>query len=492
VSVKRLWNDCDGAILPYVAIMLVAIFGLSALAVDASRLMTVQTQLQDAADALALAGAAELDRRPDSIIRAEAAIHDLVVNPVAGAGIRQVAEVSAIDFLRSLPPSDDLPVTSANLTDDPTLAAYVQVTVKPATMAMIFPISLTAGRRTLSVGAEAVAGYDQIVCNAEPAFVCNPYETRGMTYFQATQALVAADQDPASHSRLIRLARSEFKNGGVSAGDFGYVAPATGYLPANACGPSGEGGIPQALAATQVQACFRLSGLHLVPGDDQAAMGGLNTRFDLYARAFQKCRGYPPDLNVRKGFTAIYNVNWCDNAVPASPAWPMAPLPGAATPLPPDQNMINSGTQSFDPNVALGSGVWNCATYWSIAHVVGPGKNFPPPGCTQAATITRYAVYQYELNFLNDRSLGAEFGAPRCVSPGIPNRRIITAAIVNCGSSPVPALNDARGVPVAGFGRFFLTMPAVDGTTNGNPYAEFLGLVKRSDPSSRDMVQLYR
>ena len=490
VRVKQFWNDRDGAILPYVAIMLVGIFGLSALAVDASRLMNVQTQLQQAADALALAGAAELDRRPDSIVRAQAAIHDLVANPVPGAGIDHVAEVAGIDFLRSLPPSDELPVTSAYLTDDPTLAAYVQVTVRPVALAMIFPISLSPGRGTVGVGAQAVAGYDQIVCNAAPVFVCNPYETAGMTYYQATQALVAADQASAPHSRLMRLARSQFKNGGFSAGDFGYLAPATGYLPENACGPGGEGGIPQALAATQVQACFRLSGAHVVPSDDQPALDGLNTRFDIYANGFRSCRGYPPDANVRKGFTAINNVDWCHNAIPASPGWPM-PVAGA-TALTVDQNMIGQGTQSFDPNVTLGSGVWNCASYWGIAHFVGPGKNSPPPGCTTAATIPRYSVYQYELNFLNDRSLGAEYGAPQCVRAGVPSRRVITAAIVNCGSSPVPVLNDAQRVPVAGYGRFFLVLPAVSGSTDDNPYAEFLSLVKRSDPSSTDMVQLYR
>jgi hypothetical protein len=53
-------------------------------------------------------------------------------------------------------------------------------------------------------------------------------------------------------------------------------------------------------------------------------------------------------------------------------------------------------------------------------------------------------------------------------------------------------LNDAQRIPVAGFGRFFLVLPAESGRTNGNPYVEFLGLVKRSDPSSTDMVQLNR
>jgi Flp pilus assembly protein TadG len=482
---RQLWSDCEGVILPYVAIMLGVIIGLSALALDGGRLMSIQTQLQNGADALALAGAAELDRRPDSIIRARAAIQDLVKNPISGAEIGQTAEVASVDFLQSLPASDDLPITTANLTNDPTLVAYVQVTLKPVAMQMIFPLS--AGLARLTVGAQAVAGYDQIVCNAQPLYVCNPFETSGMTYFQATQALIEADQNSAAPHRLIRLAGSQFKNGGYSAGDTGYLIPATGALPTNACGPGGEHGIPQALASTQLQICFRLTGVTLVPGDKQPAADGLNTRFDIYANGFQSCRVYPPDQNVRKGFIAMGNINWCD-AIPAPPNWPLSnPLAAA---LPVDSNMIRADA-SFDPTVSLGNGTWNCAAYWSIEHSLGPGKNSLPAGCTATATISRYDVYRYELNFLSDRSVGAEFGGPRCNPAGAANRRIITTPIVNCGSSPVPVLNNAESVPVAGFGRFFLTLPAETGT-NGNPYAEFVGLVKRSDPLSTDMVQLNR
>lgn len=486
-NLRRLLQDREGAILPYVAIMLVAIFGLSALAIDASRLMNVQTQLQNAADALALAGAAELDRRPDSIIRAEAAIHDLVANPVTGAGIREVAEVDSIDFLRSLPASDERPVTSANLTDDPTLAAYVRVDVKPVAISMIFPLSLVPGHRQISIGAHAVGGYDQILCDVTPVYVCNPFETPGMSYYQATQALVQASDDPASQRRLIRLAGSQFNNGAYTAGAIGYVAPATGRLPASACGPGAGYGVPQALAASQVRACFRLSGVNLLPSEDRPAMDGLNTRFDIYANGFAACRIYAPDLNVRKGYRTPGNVNWCD-AVPSGPNWPIGDA--NATPLPPDQNMIRSNG-TFDTSISMGNGVWNCAAYWSVAHAVGPGKNAPPPGCTNAATISRYSVYTYEMNFLSDRSLFAETGGPQCAPPGETGRRVVTAAIINCGSSPVPMHVDAQGVPVAAFGRFFLVLPANSGT-GGNPYAEFLGLVKRSDPLSSDTVQLYR
>ena len=373
---RQLWNDCDGAILPYVAIMLVAIIGLSALAIDGGRLMSVQTQLQNAADALALAGAAELDRRPDSIIRAEAAIRGLIANPIMGGGIQQVAEVSGMDFLRSLPPSDDLPITTANLTDDPSLAAYVQVTVKPVTMLTIFPISLMAGRRIINVSAQSVAGYDQVLCNVTPLYVCNPYEARGMTYYQATQALVAASQDPGSQHRLIRLAGSQFNNGAYGAGAVGYIAPDTGLLPATSCGPGAGYGVPQALAASQIHACFRLSAVNLLPSADQPAMAGLNTRFDIYASGFDACRIYAPDQNVRRGFIASGNVNWC-NALPAGPNWPM-PTPQAAA-LPVDQNMIRTNG-SFDTGIALGNGIWNCAAYWGVAHFVGPGKSSPPQG----------------------------------------------------------------------------------------------------------------
>ena len=486
MSAKQLWGDGDGVVLPYVAIMLGVIIGLSALALDGGRLMSVQTQLQNGADALALAGAAELDRRPDSIIRAKAAIQDLIKNPIAGAGISQTAEVTSIDFLQSLPASDDLPITTANLTDDPTLAAYVQVTLKPIAMQMIFPV-LSEGLARITVGAQSVAGYDQIVCNAQPLYVCNPFETSGMTYFQATQALIEADQDSAAPHRLIRLAGSQFKNGGYSAGDTGYVMPATGALPTNACGPGGEHGIPQALASTQQQICFRLSGVNLVPGDNQPAADGLNTRFDIYANGFRSCHVYPPDQNVRKGFIALGNVNWC-NAIPAPPNWPMPNQLAAAMPV--DSNMIRAD-QSFDPTVSLGNGTWNCAAYWSTEHSVGSGRNSPPVGCTATATISRYDLYRYELNFLSDRSVGAEFGAPKCNPAGAANRRVLTVPIINCGSTPVPVLSDAQRVPVAGFGRFFLALPAETGT-RGNPYAEFMGLVKRSDPLSTDMVQLNR
>ena len=49
-------------------------------------------------------------------------------------------------------------------------------------MQTILPASIFGGSNVVTAGAQAVAGFDQVVCNFTPVFVCNPFETRGMTY----------------------------------------------------------------------------------------------------------------------------------------------------------------------------------------------------------------------------------------------------------------------------------------------------------------------
>jgi hypothetical protein len=508
--ITAFWGDTDGIILPYVTVMLVVIVGVSVLALDGSRYMSLQTQLQNGADALALAGAAELDRTPTAIERATKAIgfrceansptcqpiegrHGLITNPAFfGGGSDRNVRVAGVKFLRSLPLRDSDPILPGNLTSDPTQAAFVEVTVKPIALPTILPASFFGGSDLLTVGAQAVAGFDQVVCDFTPIFICNPFETPEMTYQQATRALVNASHDPAAQRKLIRLAGTQEKFGAFGRGDFGYLTPTTGSLPTDACGPITGGGIGQAMAASRPPTCLRLSGVDLQPGNDQAAMDGLNTRFDIYANGFQSCKAnYVADANVRKGYTTLGNVNWC-NARPSGRNWPIADAHGAAFPV--DQNMIlasedDDQTQVLDTTVAIGNGIWDCASYWRVAHFAGPGANRPPPGCTSTATISRYSVYQYEFNYISDRSSGAEIGAPQCNPPGIKNRRVLNAAIINCSSSPVAVTHDARDVPVAAFGKFFLTLPA---TARAGPYAEFLRLIKPTDSVNHDMVQLYR
>ena len=68
------------------------------MALDGGRATSLQSQLQKGADALATAGAAELDRAPNSTTRAVAAINNLVTNSsVFGTGGAANVTVSYTD-----------------------------------------------------------------------------------------------------------------------------------------------------------------------------------------------------------------------------------------------------------------------------------------------------------------------------------------------------------------------------------------------------------
>ena len=103
-----------------------------------------------------------------------------------------------------------------------------------------FSPSFFGGSSILTVGAQAVAGFDQVVCDFTPIFGRNPFETPGMTYQQATGALVSASNDPVDQRRLIRLAGTQQNGAAFSRGDFGYLTPTTGSLPASPAAPLPE------------------------------------------------------------------------------------------------------------------------------------------------------------------------------------------------------------------------------------------------------------
>src|SRR5262249_7364427 len=137
---RAFWNDTSGVILPYVTVMLVVIVGLSVLALDGARLMSLQTQLQHGADALALAGAAELDRLPDAETRARTATQRLLTNSTLfGSRAERTIAVSNIKFYRRLPANDASPMSAGTLATGPGNARFVSVTVRPVTLPTILP-----------------------------------------------------------------------------------------------------------------------------------------------------------------------------------------------------------------------------------------------------------------------------------------------------------------------------------------------------------------
>ena len=153
----------------------------------------------------------------------------------------------------------------------------------------------------------------------------------------------------------------------------------------------------------------------------------------------------------------------------------------------------------------VGDGQWDCNTYWHAVHPAGHAWDTTKGQCGSGTalsptTVSRYTVYQYEISqgWLNDTPTAPgsrETGAPQCNAGAVPaDRRLIYVGIVNCGSTGVTIQSNGT-VPVAGFGKFFITQPFASGnpTTTAYLYGEFTDLVvPRQDPNVHQSVQLYR
>src|SRR5262249_8860016 len=479
-SLKSLWNDTSGIILPYVTMMLVVIVGLSVLALDGARVMSLQTQLQNGADALALAGAAELDRLPDAETRARTAIERLLTNSnLFGSGASRTIKVSNIKFYSRLPASDASPMSAGTLATSPGNARFVLVTVRPVTLPTILPAALVGGANTVTSAASAVARVDQGVCGVTPVYSCESYETAGMTYDQATEVLQDAAANPADQGRLLIL-RQYDANAPYAAANYGFLdSPTLGH---------DELSLIESLAVVRPAACFMQRGVNFRPGFVRSVREAFNVRFDIYEDSMSgryNDPNYRPAQNVRKGYVVASGDDGNDNACAArrGPNWPIGSPPNQVMGLPLDQ---------IWPNFArVGEGTGDLNTYWQVNH-----RTSPPPDPTQGNAVpSRYSVYRYEIEqgYVADVSPGGESGAPACYLgdnfPAASDRRILYAAVINCQSLRLESEAQSN-VPVAAFGKFFLTLPLARAQTD--LYVEMVGLVRPGDGVSYDVVQLYR
>jgi hypothetical protein len=492
LSARAFCRDTSGIILPYVTLLLVVVVGTSVLALDGARYMSLHTQLQKGADALALAGAAELNQMSDSITRATNAIDNLITNSTMyGTGDHANVSVSSTRFLSSLPASDHTAIAAANVTTDPTLAKFVEVTVTPVSLNTILPAAFFGGTNSVTAGASAVAGFpNTIVCNFPPIFVCNPYETAGMTDIAATAAFRTAMGTPATLRKQLRLDDSK-----TGPGQFGFLIPPDGC--------TGASCLSDWIARTSPRACYAKAGVDLNTGMKTSVNAAFNVRFDIKTGSLHPGVGYAPAVNVRKGYVQKKNdSNWCDAVIATASNsdntcntnTASAPSPNRPIPLPND---------TFSGTNIQGDGNWNCASYWGNSHTSGA-----PSGCTAAnPTLSRYQVYQYEIShsivgensqYKQPGCANPETGRPLCAGTSnavaTPDRRNIVVAVINClaHSAQMTGGSTATNIPVAAFAKYFITRPVGDDGTN-YVYGEFTGFATQADGVLViDQVQLYR
>jgi hypothetical protein len=310
------YNDTGGILLPYVTMVMAAVLGVSMLAIDGSRYMSLQTQMQAAADGLALAGARELNQQSGAQSRAIAAMSNTSFgngNTLFGMGTSPTFHYSYA-FYKSLPAATAGLTGIATTSDSDT--RFVAVTVTAVSVPTIFPVRYfnPNGTNTFSTGAQSVAGFtSEIVCDMPPVFICNPYETSGMSDSQATQALRTNFSDPAVLRKQYRLDATM-----TSPGHFGYLVPPDGC--------NGASCLEQWIATVNPRTCYQKTGVDLNTGQKTSVANGFNVRFDIYpgGNKLGPSATYAPSINVRKGYLPNNKQSWC-SANPASPYYTTLP-----------------------------------------------------------------------------------------------------------------------------------------------------------------------
>lgn len=548
---RPLIRDEDGVVLLYVTVLTSVLLGIGVLAVDVGRVSTVHSQMQAAADAAALAGARELDGLdaytraaytdpdgtfhpamsvPGAIDRARAAVlatlnrQDFGDQP-GGVTVDVAAtcagdtDASCVRFLRSLPASDDDPITATHATTDPEQARFIEVRVAEAGFSASFA-GILGGTRTNQVGATAVAGNDPIICGMPPLFMCNPSEPAGNTNLALPADLTAL------RGKQIKAVGKGGGTSGYTPGNFGFLCP-SGIDDGSTSAKCGAKDLA-ALLASKSGTCVRRSVMQTKTGANTGpSMSAINTRFDNWDAQTKDFRGvkdatgalvYPPAVNVVQGGVAQSTGQKCERGVTAATA---------------DQVQAQPRDACHDTGTCggrVGDGDWTSKadplapdldSYMGVNHHDPADPTGGLSGFFGLASTdrTRFDLYRSEIedNRIPDGAgttasgdAQLEDGNPTCTAAAdrpsntygwfpsrtrdmrlLEDRRVLPMALVNCNALGNPGGSFSFRPSELAF--MFITEP-ISSPSTLELFLEFIGPLDEGaqDALMRDVVQIYR
>jgi Flp pilus assembly protein TadG len=522
----KLIHDERGSVAPTVALSLVALLATGGLAFDYAQMEGMQSELIQAADQAALAGASQLDGQTGACARAAAAARSLITNNSrfandgAGPGITIANEPSCdatgyVQFYQSWDQSTDTPGPASNADAN---AKVVLVTVggRTAKFAMTPIVGMF---NSGSIKASAVASVGRAICKTPPVMICNPDEpstnTDEMLAFNGTRG----------------MGLSLVTGNATVPGNFGWLVAGNG---------PGAGALAGELGYNQpIGDCQNYDGVTTKTGMDTSVLNAFNTRFDVFANGNTTCPSNPggicsPSINTRKDLVCNPNnsnsaCNSSNNSTWGTPAKPYK-LPQTCTGS--GKNQVCTTTigalpvdGSKDPTIMgyphdmvqadlmsnwaaayaiKGDGNWDRDAYFRVNYGWNNATWTAKPGLS--ASSTRFDVYQWELANTNVGGKGiavpqingneGAFGQPATGQAGIaqsssqPDRREMAVAVLNCQA--LSAHGKFTAQPVSWLD-VFLTEPAIKRgsgnalyTSDKGIYVEIVGVTKAStsDPSA--------
>lgn len=489
LSPQRFRRADEGGVIVLFAVLLAIFAGFAALSYDFGRLAATQSELQSFADNVALAAAGELDGRPDAITRAHQAAATLVTDrQTFGEGSEALG---GNDFSLKFYAVRPTRIGTVAETTSGSAAKYVAVRVDDRRVVPVFGSIFEAlterdnGRE--DVGAYAVAGFSRYACNVTPIMICAPSATFDISLNEgATLDLhLAADV------------------GQLAAGAIAPIDPVADLLETTGLceGLSGIGlDICLIAADGERPVCLADDGVDVASSGLSVRLdAALNIPFDIYdgaAAGLVNDALYPAASNVLSAFEPASGECVASDNVAV----------GANLALPLDD------CQSDGSCGVLGDGDWsNGRTAYIEANLDGVD---PDPSAA-----TRYALHLAEIALAQEADpedgglvggllggvgdavdgladLVSDLVLPSCSSQvsDDPARRVVVAAMVDCGANGVTA--GSQDVPVLGFAEVFLMAPVgLDGSDT--LAVEILGEVgsrpseNETDAIVRNVVRLY-
>lgn len=477
-AARRIARAEDGAVTPLVAMSLIGMISVGVLAFDYSRLLALDTELQNAADQAALAAATQL--HDETCAAPETAARQLVANETRFATDDDSSIISIPD--------------GGVVCED----GRVTVTVEARTLGFaLTPIHMmTTDERSGTTLARASAELRSAICKVPPLMICNPVPGEGP--FNIEQQIGKG---------------LELVGGGGGAwapGNFGFLDVGAG----NVGNPDLFDAIGKVATSLTCVSADEDEGVDMNPGVGAAFVGALNTRFDIYdgwgrnncgvnsaGAGMSHC---PPALNVTKDVVRTRTAGDAASCRIQPSAWRLLPenrqylpAPGAGytTAVRPDadgvvdamghpRDICHAVSADGDcPAGPFGDGIWDRARYFQVNH----------PGNTSwqtelGPTPTRYEVYQWEIEHALSGTLAHQdvapnlrsYQAPICAAglgagPATADRRLASVAVINCQANGVNGA--ATSVPVEEWVDVFLVEPAINRprTQAAEIYVEFVG-----------------
>jgi len=298
----------DGGLTVYAALFAMVAVSLGTIAIDFGRMAVLRNEMQNRADAAAIAAAVQLDGREKAMERATNVAINAVDEP---SGIPEGTEFITVAEVRFYSVIDPLPILAVDDAD----ANFVEVVLDPHRVNLLFQPIMNATAKANEatekyMNAYATAGTSPFICHAPPLMMCDLGETDPSIDMDST----------ANAGRQIVLKEPQGGNATIAPGNFGLLALPDGSIGAN--------DIEAALAAVEPEDCYSLD-IETAPGSKtNKVKDGLNARFDVAS------------------------------------GWPY-PAPNVIA-YPRDAEII------ADTNVKIGSGNWDIVGYWQDKHSAFP------------------------------------------------------------------------------------------------------------------------